>query len=293
MSNSKLYQPPPPPPKMPMAPVDPLLALSKAPTVIAAAVAAPAPVVVEELTDLTDDEALEEWAKSGTKVMPKTPSQPPQSQAQPQPVGATMASAPLPSFYPVAYSTAPQIREKKTSAAIWVVPLALFVFAGGVVAAAAGWYVYHTSDLATAATVDTSSNVVTTAAPTETAPPAVTLTATSSTTPTVVASASAAPKATSNATSTSLTRRQGSSSTNTIASTSTSTSTSLGNGAIRTFAAGNGKPVYVDGKQVGVGGGRITTACGHHMVSVGTGHARGVEIPCNGATLTVGTPDGT
>jgi hypothetical protein len=50
--------------------------------------------------------------------------------------------------------------------------------------------------------------------------------------------------------------------------------------------------VYVDGKQVGYGGGKITTACGHHMVSVGTGHARSVDIPCNGTTITVGTPDG-
>lgn len=260
-----------------MAPVDPLLALSKAPTVIAPP--------KEELTDLTDDEALEEWASSGTKVMPKsqmTPTPQPQSQAQPQPqpVAATVASAPLPSYFPVAYSTAPRIQEK-TSAAIWVVPLALFVLAGGVVAAAAGWYVYHTSDTAAnAATVDTSSNVVVPPVATEAPPPAVTLTATT-TTPTV---ASAAPKAT--ATVTTTVTRHGSS---TIPSTSTSGS---GSGSVRTFAAGNGKPVYVDGKQVGVGGSKITTACGHHMVAVGTGHARGVEIPCNGSTITVGSPDG-
>jgi hypothetical protein len=64
-------------------------------------------------------------------------------------------------------------------------------------------------------------------------------------------------------------------------------------GSLRTFAAGNGKPVYVDGKQVGFGGAKITTACGRHNVSVGTGHARSIDIPCNGTTITVGTPDGT
>jgi hypothetical protein len=77
------------------------------------------------------------------------------------------------------------------------------------------------------------------------------------------------------------------STTTTIASPTTNA-----NGALRTFAAGNGKPVYVDGKQVGFGGSKITTACGRHMVSVGTGHAKSVDIPCNGPTLTVGTPDG-
>ena len=278
MSNSKLYQPPPSPPKPRVAAVDPLVALSKAPTMIAAAPA-------EELTDLTDDAGLEEWASSGTKVMPKpqSPSQPP-PQSMPVP---TMMSSPLPSFHPVAYSMAPpQIREKKTSAALWVVPLALFVLAGGAVAAAAGWYVYHTSELASASTADTSSNVTVTSAPTETAPPAVTLTAT--TTPTVAATAT--PTATATMTITSSAMKH-----STTASTSTATTTtsaSVGNGSLRTFAAGNGKPVYVDGKQVGFGGGKITTACGRHVVSVGTGRARSVEIPCNGPTITVGTPDG-
>jgi hypothetical protein len=64
-------------------------------------------------------------------------------------------------------------------------------------------------------------------------------------------------------------------------------------GSIRTFAIGNGKPVYVDGKQIGVGGSKLTTTCGRHSVSVGTGHAHSVDIPCNGTTITVGTPDGT
>jgi hypothetical protein len=273
MSNSKLYQPPPPPPKKPAAPVDPLVALSKAPTVVAGATA-------EALTDLTDDEGLEEWANGGTRIIPK--SQMPQSQARPNPIAApTMVAAPLPSFYPMAYSTPPQIREKKTSAAIWVVPLALFVFAGGVVAAAAGWYVYHTSDLASAATDDTSSNVIVPPVPTETAPPAVTLTAT--TAPTVTATATVTPTATT----TSVTHIRSSN------PTATATPSTNANGSLRTFAAGNGKPVYVDGKQVGFGGAKITTVCGRHNVSVGTGHARSLEIPCNGTTITVGTPDGT
>jgi hypothetical protein len=275
MSNSKLYQPPPPPPKRPAAPVDPLVALSKAPTVISGATA-------EALTDLTDDEGLEEWANGGTRIIPKSQMPPPsQAQPQPQPVAVpTMVAAPLPSFYPMAYSTPPQIREKKTSAAIWVVPLALFVFAGGVVAAAAGWYVYHTSDLASAsaATDDTSSNVIVPPVATETAPPAVTLTATTAPTVTATASATATTPMT-----TTTPRVRASSPSTTVSS----------NGSLRTFAAGNGKPVYVDGKQVGFGGSKITTVCGRHNVSVGTGHARSTEIPCNGPTITVGTPDGT
>jgi hypothetical protein len=258
MSNSKLYQPPPPPPKPRAAPVDPLMALSKAPTVIA-----------EQLTDLTDDEGLEEWAKGGTRVMPK-----PQSQPPPQPA-PTMVAGPLPSFYPVAYSTPPRIAEKRASAAIWLVPIALFILAGGIVAAAGGYYVYHTHELALAA-ADTIT-VATTA--TETAPPAVTLT------PTVTATATSTPTSTLTITSTS-TKRVGT-------STSPSASTSFGTGTIRTFAAGNGKPVYVDGKQVGYGGSKITTACGRHTVAVGTGHAKSVDIPCNGPTITIGTPDGT
>ena len=276
---------------MPVAPVDPLFVLSKAPTVIAAAAPAAAPAVAEELTDLTDDAGLEEWASSGTKVMPK---------AAPQPVAPTMVSSPLPSFYPVAYSTAPRIQEKKkTSAAIWVVPLALFVFAGGIVAAAGGWYVYHANELAkaAAAAVDTSSNV-TTSAPIETAAPAVTLTTTAA--PTVAATATPSARVTATATPTATVNtstRHGSSMTSTSTSTSTNANaspytSSASNGSIRTFAAGNGKPVYVDGKQVGYGGGRITTACGHHMVAVGSGQAKSVNIPCNGQTLTVGSPDG-
>jgi hypothetical protein len=276
MSNSKLYQPPPAPPKPRGPSLDPLVALSKAPTMIA-------PAAEESLTDLTDDEALEEWAKSGTKLMPKprTDSQPPPSHAQPQPIVPTMVSAPLPSFYPMAYSTPPRIQEKKTSAAIWVVPLALFILAGGVVAAAAGWYVYHTNDLAAAvATVDTSSNVIPPPPVVTLTTPTITATATASTTTVTVTSTSAVPATKRTATTTSTT-------------TTSSSPTPTANGTIRTFAAGNGKPVYVDGKQVGVGGGKITTTCGHHNVSVGTGHAKSVDIPCNGSTLTVGTPDGT
>jgi hypothetical protein len=65
-------------------------------------------------------------------------------------------------------------------------------------------------------------------------------------------------------------------------------------GAVQTFAAASGKPVYVDGTQVGVGGTRIETACGKHSASVGTGKPKQVLIPCNVWTpVTVGSPDGT
>ena len=64
-------------------------------------------------------------------------------------------------------------------------------------------------------------------------------------------------------------------------------------GAIQTFAAGAGKPVFLDGKQIGTGGSRIKAACGKHSVVVGAGKAKTVDIPCSGTPITVGTPDGT
>lgn len=66
-----------------------------------------------------------------------------------------------------------------------------------------------------------------------------------------------------------------------------------GDGVLQTFAAGKGKPVFVDGQRVGTGGTQITTACGRHSVAVGTGKAKSVDIPCNGSPVTVGSPDGT
>ena len=286
MSNSKLYQPPPPPPKQKDAAVDPLVALSKAPTVIAAA--------AEELTDLTDDEGLEEWAKGGTRVMPKpqressSSTPPPSHHVQPAPMAVqpTMMSAPLPSFHPVAYAP-PRIVEKR-SAAIWLVPLALFVFAGGVVAAAAGWYVYHTNDLASSSATATDDHTSNASDP---PPPAVTLTTTTTTTiaapePTVTATAAtAATTATSTSTGSVFSKRS--------ALPTTTTTIAPNAGSIRTFAAGNGKPIYVDGKLVGYGGAKLATVCGRHLVGVGTSHAKSVDIPCNGATITVGSPDGT
>ena len=66
-----------------------------------------------------------------------------------------------------------------------------------------------------------------------------------------------------------------------------------GNGMLQTFAVGRGKTILVDGKSVGVGGSRVKVACGRHSIAVGSGKARSYEVPCNGSTITVGTPDGT
>ncbi len=66
-----------------------------------------------------------------------------------------------------------------------------------------------------------------------------------------------------------------------------------GFGTLQTFAIGRGKTIYVDGKPVGVGGAHVKASCGHHSVAVGASKARMYEIPCSGATITVGTPDGT
>jgi hypothetical protein len=63
-------------------------------------------------------------------------------------------------------------------------------------------------------------------------------------------------------------------------------------GTIQTFAVGAGKPVFLDGKQIGTGGSHIKAACGKHSVSVGSGKAKTYDIPCNGTPMTVGTPDG-
>jgi len=65
-----------------------------------------------------------------------------------------------------------------------------------------------------------------------------------------------------------------------------------GSGVLQTFAIGRGKTVYVDGRSVGVGGSHIKTACGKHSIAVGSSKARTYEVPCNGGTITVGTPDG-
>ena len=214
-----------------------------------------------ELVDLTDDEGLEEWAKGGTRIMSK-----PQSQAVPTMLAGP---APMPSFYPVAMN-AQAAPQKKSSAAVWVAVAGLLVLAMGAAAAVAGVFVYRSHTAEAEVVTATTAPAATVADPaTVTVAPTVTATATPTTTATA---------------------------TLTMTSTSTSTSTrhasTTQTGSIRTFAIGNGKPVYVDGKQVGVGGGKLTTACGHHTVAVGTGHAKSVDIPCNGSTITVGTPDG-
>lgn len=64
-------------------------------------------------------------------------------------------------------------------------------------------------------------------------------------------------------------------------------------GMVQTFAIGRGQPIWVDGKRAGVGGGHVKIACGRRSIAVGDGRARTYQVPCDGAVVTVGTPDGT
>jgi hypothetical protein len=67
-----------------------------------------------------------------------------------------------------------------------------------------------------------------------------------------------------------------------------------GAGWVRTFAAGNGKPITVDGHVIGTGGSTpAKTTCGKHAIAVGSGRAHTYNVPCNNSVITVGSPDGT
>jgi len=216
------------------------------------------PMQPEELTELLDDD-LEMWAVGGTRILNN-----PRSQPLPQPQPQL-----TPSYPPVAYTPAsippPPVATARSNAPIWaavggmVAVFMIAVIAGGVV------LFMHRShaetELASTTTVTTAEPETVTLTPTVTA--TATVTATPTATPTVTAPSAplvvaAQPKL----------------------------------GAVQTWAVGNGKPIYVDGKQVGVGGARVKTACGKHAVAVGTGRAKTYDIPCNGAAIVVGTPDG-
>jgi hypothetical protein len=212
----------------------------------------------EELTELLDDD-LEMWAQGGTRILPKSQLERPTQQSYPPVAYATAPSVPPP---PVASSSHAPI----WAAAIGMAAVFFFASVGGGI-----FYAMHrASTTATASTSTTETTTVTTIATTE--PEHVTLSTTSA--PVVVVT----PAPTVTATATQKTAA--------IAPPAV-----VRYGTIQTFAAGNGKPVFVDGKQVGVGGSHMKAVCGKHSVVVGTGKARTYDIPCRGAPLTVGPPD--
>jgi hypothetical protein len=251
-----------------------------------------------ELTDLLDDD-LELCGENGTKVMeqrPYTPLPPPTLAAQavsrlPPPPGAPTASPLSPphartilqpyvatqptSYFPVTLpSTYPQAQPRKSHAVLYAAlagGFLLMVGAAVTVTSVVAYRMKQVDEAVTAAAAapapTTETEAVTTVATTPTAEPTATVTTTAT------ATAVPAPRTTSLTT--------------TVASPRPS-----GTGALRTFSVAAGQPVFVDGRQVGVGGPRIATACGRHTVVVGSGKPRSVDIPCNGSPLTVGTPDG-
>jgi len=273
MNKPNLYRPPPTPPAQRKASVDPLVALSVSPTVLSQpAKPTPAAIAPEDLSDLVDDD-LEMWASGGTRILAKPASTPPVSPTINSP---TIHSTVYQSFYPVSLS-APVVAPKESHAAIWVALASMFVLALGVSAAVAGFFLYRAHEreqeriAAATTTVTTAPTEVEAPIPTVTAPPISTASATPSTTH-VTQSTKPAP----------------------VRAAPTTTSSTPTMGALRTFAVASGQPVFVDGHQVGVGGpGKLTTTCGRHTITVGAGKAKLVDVPCSGAPITVGSPDGT
>lgn len=216
----------------------------------------------EELTELFDDD-LEQWAAGGTRIL--SPSELAlKSQPPPPPVQAVQ------SFPPVAYapSIPPAPMVQKSSAPLWAAVIGMTsVFA---IAAVAGIVFLASSRNEKPETETTTTQ----ASPPP--PPVVTET---------VAVETAAPLATLAVPPVQTTTRP-----STVAI--VTPPKPQGFGALQTFAAGSGKPVYVDGKEVGVGGTHIKTTCGKHSIGVGAARAKTVDVPCGG-TITVGTPDGT
>ena len=212
------------------------------------------PIQPEELTELLDDD-LEMWAAGGTRIMPN-----PRSEAKPQLT---------PSYPPVATSVPPPPAAiARSNAPIWAAVAGMTgVFL--IAAIAGGVLLFTHRDRADAEVTSTVANATTTATVTTAEPEAVTLTPAI----TVTTTATAAPVTTAPA-----------------APIVVAAPPKLG--MVQTWAVGNGKPIYVDGKQVGVGGGRVKAVCGKHSVAVGTGRAKTYDIPCNGAAIVVGTPDG-
>ena len=239
-----------------------------------------------ELTDILDDDDLVEvCGATGTRVMgqpyapvPRLPPPPlaprfDQTFQRYAPVAAQPTTE-HPSFYPVAFpSSYPQALPKKGSTGVLVAALlgGAFVTLGAAAAiTAVVVHRMHSTETTTAAA---------TTSPVETEAP-ITTAATATAEPTVIATAPTEATATTppvvvGHTAVTAPRQQ------------------HGNGVLRTFAVAAGQPVYVDGRQVGVGGPRIATSvCGKHSVVVGSGKPKTVDIPCNGTSVTVGTPDG-
>ena len=219
----------------------------------------------EELTELFDED-LEMWAQGGTRILPK--SQLERAVLPPASRGPKPDSLP-----PVAYASfpPPPVVATSTSTPVWA---ALIGMAAVFFLAAVGGGIFdalhRATSEATESVASTSPSVTATPEPRE-----VTLTTTTTSepvvtnvAPTVTATQKAAPVVV--ATQAPVARY----------------------GAVQTFAAGAGKPVFLDGKQIGTGGSRLKAACGKHSISVGSGKAKTYDVPCSGTPITVGTPDG-
>jgi hypothetical protein len=222
----------------------------------------------EELTELLDDD-LEMWAQGGTRILPKSQLEKPKPDSFP------------PVAYPSVFPTAPPVVTTSSSnAPVWAAVIgmaAVFFFAavgGGI------FYALHRSASTTTESVASQSvSVATTMTTSE--PQQVTLTTTSE--PIAVAT----PVITATATATATPTQK-------MTSMAAAPPPVVRYGAIQTFAAGAGKPVFLDGKQIGTGGSHLKAACGKHSIAVGSGKAKTYDIPCSGNTaITVGTPDGT
>ena len=323
MTTSNLFRPPPPPPPPTAKRPDPLIALSK-PELVAPEPPAPEPTPPtrvepepEPLTDLTDED-MELWAVGGTRIIQKpavsTPAPAPgpvTTEPEPAAIAATMKSIPVQTQYqplsypPIAMTPSIPPAPRKSNVGVWLLVAGLTgLFGLAIVAAGVGYFYFRARDAATelATTVaaeesKSSSDTTVQAQPAPTATSVTTSTTSTATTSTAQAQAKATP-APVRTTETSRRVASSTSTTGTTATTpvttdtSTSTGTGSGTGAIRTFAAGAGKAVFVDGHLVGIGAGPLKTACGRHSVAVGEGKARMYDIPCSGSAITVGTPDG-
>ncbi len=219
------------------------------------------PIEPEELTELLDDD-LEMWAMGGTRILPKsqlTPSYPP--------VAYTPESVPPPA--PALATAAP-----RSSAPVWAAVAGMTgVFAIAAIAGAVVLFMRSDKALepadtnANASTVSVASTTTSAVTTTSTDTDAVTVAPTEKVTPTLTETKTA-----------------------TTSTPVVSAQPKLG--MVQTWSAGNGKPIYVDGKEVGVGGSRVKTACGKHSVRVGNGKAKTYDIPCSGSAIVVGSPDG-
>lgn len=249
-------RPPPPPPKDIFFQQKPKAPEMKAPVKA---------IQPEELTELLDDD-LEQWAAGGTRILPK-----PQQDVSPASFAPTMQS-----FPPVAYASSPPppVSPAKSHAAIWAAVIGMTsVFAIAAIVGAVFLVKSRASSEAITFTATTTTATATTT--TVAAPP-----------PIVTETVEAAPIATLAAPPVQPTRKT------TAVAAAPPPPVAKADGMLQTFAAGNGKPVFVDGKQVGLGGTRIKTTCGKHAISVGSGRAKTVDVPCTGAAITVGSPDG-